>query len=100
MKPERRGGTMGAIRGRIVSTVAISLSLFVWTRAEAATASPLRLPLHVYDYAGVSPTARAAAADVTRRIYAAVGVEIVWVDRCPVVCHIAYSRQAYTDTTS
>jgi hypothetical protein len=91
---------MGAIRGRVVSTVAISLSLFVWTRAESATESPLRLPLHVYDYAGVPPDARAAAAEVTRHIYAAIGVEIVWVDRCPLRCQVAFSRQAETDTTS
>ena len=90
---------MGAIRRRVVSTVAISLSLLVWTRAESAIESPLRLPLHVYDYAGVPPDARAAAGEVTRRIYAAIGVEIVWVDRCPLGCHVAFSRQAQTDTT-
>jgi hypothetical protein len=91
---------MGAIRGRFVSTVAIPLSLFVWTHAEAATDSPLQLPLYVYDYAGVAPEVRAAAAEVTRHIYAAIGVDIVWVDRCPVACHIAFSREAHADTTS
>jgi hypothetical protein len=91
---------MGAIRGRVVSTMAISLSLFVWTRAEAATESPLRLPLLVYDYAGVAPDVRAAAGEVTRRIYAAIGVDIIWVDRCPLGCQVAFSRQAETDTTS
>jgi hypothetical protein len=70
----------------------------VWTHAEAATESPLRLPLYVYDYAGVAPDVRAAAAEVTRHIYAAIGVHIVWVDRCPVACHIAFSREASTDT--
>ena len=90
---------MGAIRGRFVSTVAISLSLFVRTRAEVATESPLRLPLYVYDYAGVAPDVRAAAAEITRHIYAAIGVDIVWVDRCPLACHIAFTREAHDDTT-
>ena len=90
---------MGAIRGRFVPTMAVSLSLFVWTRAEAATESPLRLPLYVYDYAGVAPDVRAAAAEVTRHIYAAIGVDIIWVDRCPLACHIAFSREAQADTT-
>ena len=89
---------MGAIRGRFVSTVAILLSLFVRTHAQAATESPLRLDLYVYDYAGVAPDVRAAAAEVTRQIYAAIGVDIVWVDRCPVACHIAFSREAHADT--
>jgi hypothetical protein len=90
---------MGAIRGRFVPTVAVSLSLFVWTRADSATKSPLRLPLHVYDYAGVAPDVRAAAAEVTRHIYAAIGVDIIWVDRCPLGCLIAFSREAQADTT-
>ena len=90
---------MGTIRGRFVSTVAILLSLFVRTHAEAATESPLRLVLYVYDYAGVAPDVRAAAAEITRQIYAAIGVDIVWVDRCPVACHIAFSREAHDDTT-
>jgi hypothetical protein len=90
---------MGAIRGRFVAAVAVSLSLFVWMRAAAATESPLRLPLYVYDYAGVAPDVRAAATEVTRHIYAAIGVDIVWVDRCPVACNIAFSREAHTDTT-
>ena len=89
---------MGAIRGRVL-TVAIPLSLFVWTHADA-TESPLRLPLYVYDYAGVAPDVRAAAAEVTRHIYAAIGVDIVWVDRCPLACHIAFTREAEADTTS
>ena len=91
---------MGVIRGGFVATVAIPLSLFVWTHAEAAPESPLRLPLYVYDYAGVAPDVRAAAAEVTRHIYAAIGVDIVWVDRCPLSCHIAFSREAQADTTS
>jgi hypothetical protein len=82
-----------------VSTVAILLSLFVPSHAEAATEAPLRLVLYVYDYAGVAPDARAAAAEITRQIYAAIGVDIVWVDRCPVACHIAFSREAHDDTT-
>ena len=90
---------MGAIRGRFVPTVAVSLSLFVWTRAEVATESPLRLPLYVYDYAGVAPDVRAAAAEVTRHIYAAIGVDVVWVDRCPLACHIAFTQEAQADTT-
>ena len=90
---------MRAIPRRVVSTAAISLSLFVWTRAEAATESPPRLPLHVYDYAGVAADVRAAAAEVTRQIYAAIGIDIVWLDRCPVACHIAFSREAHDDTT-
>jgi hypothetical protein len=91
---------MGAIRRRFVPTVAVSLSLFVWMRAETATESSLRLPLFVYDYAGVAPDVRAAAGEVTRHIYAAIGVDIVWVDRCPLACHIAFSREAQVDTTS
>lgn len=90
---------MGTIRGRFVSTVAILLSLFVPTHAEAAAESPLRLVLYVYDYAGVAPDVRAAAAEVTRQIYAAIGVDIVWVDRCPIACHIAFSREAHDDTS-
>ena len=90
---------MGAIRGRFVPTVAVSLSLFVWTRAEVATESPPRLPLYVYDYAGVGPDVRAAAGDVTKHIYAAIGVDIVWVDRCPLACHLAFTREAQADTT-
>jgi hypothetical protein len=82
-----------------VSTVAILLSLFVPTHAEAAAESPLRLVLYVYDYAGVAPDVRAAAAEVTRQIYAAIGVDIVWVDRCPIACHIAFSREAHDDTS-
>ena len=89
---------MGAIRRRFVS-VAIPLSLFVWMRAEVATESPLPLPIYVYDYAGVGPDVRAAAAEVTRYIYAAIGVDIVWVDRCPLACHIAFTREAQADTT-
>ena len=89
---------MGAIRGRFVPTVAVSLSLFVWTRAEVATESPLRLPLYVYDYAGVGLDVRTAAAEVTKRIYAAIGVDIVWVDRCPLACHIAFTQEAQADT--
>jgi hypothetical protein len=90
---------VGTIRGRFVSTVAILLSLFVRTHAEAATESPLRLVLYVYDYAGVAPDVRAAAAEITRQIYAAIGVDLIWVDRCPVSCHIAFSREAHDDTT-
>ena len=90
---------MGAIRGRFVPAVAVSLSLFVWTRAEVATQSPLRLPLYVYDYAGAGPDVRATAAEITRHIYAAIGVDIVWVDRCPLACHIAFTREAQADTT-
>ena len=90
---------MGTIRGRFVSTVAILLSVFVRTQAEAATESPLRLVLYVYDYAGVAPDVRATAAEIARQIYAAIGVDIVWVDRCPVACHIAFSREAHDDTT-
>jgi hypothetical protein len=90
---------MGAIGGRFVPTMVISLSLFVWTGAEAQTESPLRLPLHVYDYAGVAPDVRAAAAEVTRHIYAAIGVDIIWVDRCPLACHIAFTQEAHADTT-
>ena len=90
---------MGSIRKRVVSTVAISLSLFVWASAEDGTESPLRLPLHVYDYAGVAPDVRFAAAEVTRHIYAAIGVDIVWVDRGPLGCLIAFSREAQADTT-
>jgi len=89
---------VGAIRRRFVS-VAIPLSLFVWMRAEVATESPLPLPIYVYDYAGVGPDVRAAAAEVTRYIYAAIGVDIVWVDRCPLACHIAFTREAQADTT-
>ena len=88
---------MGAIRKRVVSTVAIYLSLFVWMHAEGATESPLRLD--VYDYVGVAQDVRVAAAEVTRHVYAAIGVDVVWVDRCPVACHIAFSREAETDTT-
>ena len=88
---------MGAIRGGFVATVAIPLSLFVWTHVEAATEPPLRLLLYVYDYAGVAPDVRVAAAEVTRHIYAAIGVDIVWVDRCPLACHIAFTREAYAD---
>ena len=90
---------MGAIRGRFVPAVAVSLSLFVWTRAEVATQSPLRLPLYVYDYAGAGPDVRATAAEITRRIYAAIGVDIVWVDRCPLACHIAFTQEAQAETT-
>ena len=90
---------MGAIRGRFVPTVAVSLSLFVWMRAETTTESSLRLPLFVYDYAGVAPDIRAAAGEVTRYIYAAIGVDIIWVDRCPLACHIAFSQEAQADTT-
>jgi hypothetical protein len=90
---------MGAIQGRFVPTVAVSLSLFMWTRAEVATESPLRLPLYVYDYAGVGPDVRAAAAEITEHIYAAIGVDIVWVDRCPLACHIAFTREAQAETT-
>lgn len=89
---------MRTIRGHFVSTVAILLSLFVRTQAEAATESPPRLVLYVYDYAGVAPDVRAAAAAVTRQIYAAIGVDVVWVDRCPVACHVAFSREAHDDT--
>lgn len=88
---------MGAIRRRVVSIFAISLSLCVWTHAEGATESPLRLD--VYDYVGIAPDVRMAAAEVTRHVYAAIGVDIAWVDRCPVACHIAFSREAETDTT-
>jgi len=91
---------MGAIRGRFVPTVAVSLSLFVWSRAEVATESPLPLPMYVYDYAGVGPEVRAAAAEVTTHIYAAIGVDIVWVDRCPLGCHIAFTREAHYDDTT
>jgi len=80
--------------------VAVSLSLFVWMRVETTTEASLRLPLFVYDYAGVAPDIRAAAGEVTRHIYAAIGVDIVWVDRCPVACHIAFSREAHADTRS
>jgi hypothetical protein len=88
---------VGAIRGGFVATVAIPLSLFVWTHVEAATEPPLQLLLYVYDYAGVAPAVRVAAAEVTRHIYAAIGVDIVWVDRCPLACHIAFTREAYAD---
>jgi hypothetical protein len=81
-----------------VSTAALSLYLFMWTRAEAATESRHRLPVDVYDYAGVAPDIRAAAAEVTRHIYAAIGIDIVWVDRCPLACNIGFSREAHTDT--
>ena len=39
-----------------------------------------------------------AAAEVTKRIYAAIGVDIVWVDRCPLACHIAFTQEAQADT--
>ena len=91
---------MGAIRARFVPTVAVSLSLFAWTRVEATTESLLKLPVYVYDYAGVGPDVRAAAAEITRHIYAAIGVDIVWVDRCPLACHIAFTREAQAETMS
>jgi len=93
---------VGTIRRRVVSTastLAISLSLSVWTRAEAATESPVRLLLHVYDYAGVAPGIRAAALQVTRDIYAAIAVEIIWVDHCPLSCHLAFSLEPDPDIT-
>lgn len=90
---------MGVRRGRFVSAVAIPLSLFVSTGAEVATESPRPLRLNVYDYAGVAPDVRVAAADVTRHVYAAIGVDLIWVERCPVACRIAFSREAYTDPT-
>lgn len=90
---------MGVCRGQFVSAVAISLSLFVWTGAEVTTESPRPLRLNVYDYAGVAPDVREAAADAARQVFAAIGVDIVWVERCPVACRIAFSREAYTDPT-
>jgi hypothetical protein len=81
--------------------VAISLSPFAWTRADLATEAPLphKLRVNVYDYVGVAPDVRAAAADAVRHIYAAIGVDIDWVDRCPVACRVAFSREAQADTT-
>jgi hypothetical protein len=91
---------VGTIRSCVISTVAIPLSLFVWAPAEVAAESPLTLRLNVNDYAGVAADVRADAAKVTRHIYAAIGVDIVWVDGCPVSCHVGFSREAQTDATS
>jgi hypothetical protein len=50
--------------------------------ASAGIEEPLRLMLNVYTYAAVNDDIRSRAATTVAEIYAAAGVETVWIDRC------------------
>jgi hypothetical protein len=70
------------LRRWAVSTMVVVHGVASASVAVASHNTELPLTVTVYDYAGLLPETREDAATIVTRIYAAVGVEMVWLDGC------------------